>query len=85
MAECTGTPDCTTFDASNAAWFKIDQLGLSGPDAWFQADFMTNAALNMTIPADLKAGNYLLRSEVISLQLAQSQVRSLALYFFFHN
>jgi hypothetical protein len=39
MAECTGTPDCTTFDAANAKWFKIDEKGLKADGTtWYMDD-----------------------------------------------
>lgn len=39
MAECTGTTDCTTFDPTNAQWFKIDQIGEESAGKWYQAVF----------------------------------------------
>lgn len=36
MAECTGTT-CDKFDASQAKWFKIDEVGKEpGSDTWVQ-------------------------------------------------
>ena len=36
MAECTGTT-CDKFDASQAKWFKIDEVGKDpGNDTWVQ-------------------------------------------------
>ena len=40
LAECTGTDDCTTFDAANAKWFKIDQVDFeSDGKTWVQQRF----------------------------------------------
>jgi len=41
MAECTGVPDCTTFDAKDAQWFKIDQMGLqdASQGLWWHNEF----------------------------------------------
>ena len=41
LAECTGTPDCSTFNASDAQWFKIDQMGLkdAASGTWWHQNF----------------------------------------------
>ncbi|KZV75252.1 lytic polysaccharide monooxygenase [Peniophora sp. CONT] len=70
MAECTGVDDCTTFDASNAKWFKIDEQGLSGSKWPAMESLFNGQPVKFTIPENLKKGNYLLRSEVIALHRA---------------
>ncbi|KAJ1719655.1 hypothetical protein LPJ53_005623 [Coemansia erecta] len=51
-------------------WFKIAQDGYSN-DQWCVSKLIANNGIqNVTIPENLKAGNYLLRAEVIGLQLA---------------
>jgi cellulase len=78
MARC---PDegCEGFDGSGAVWFKIAQYGLDpsvpnleGP--WLQWAAICNVDNNnsspgfiVTIPKNLKAGNYSIRHEVIML------------------
>ncbi|KZV75253.1 lytic polysaccharide monooxygenase [Peniophora sp. CONT] len=75
LAECTGTPDCSTFDASKAQWMKIDQLGLSdaASGTWWHQNFFDGKPLSVTLPSDLKAGNYLFRNEIIALHTATSE------------
>lgn len=45
LAECTGTPDCSTFNASDAQWFKIDQMGLkdAASGTWWHQNFCTSS------------------------------------------
>jgi hypothetical protein len=87
MAKCDGS--CSTYDSSNAEWFKISELGLEADGStWYQASLSqycsyfvllalmrsaaSRAPVNVTIPSTLAPGNYLLRAEIISLQLAMS-------------
>ncbi|KAI0033877.1 glycoside hydrolase, partial [Vararia minispora EC-137] len=73
MAACAGTSDCTTFDPSNAAWFKIDEIGqYPNRSGWWQAVFMSGQSLSVTLPNNLPTGHYLLRSEIIALHNAVS-------------
>ncbi|KAI0033873.1 glycoside hydrolase family 61 protein, partial [Vararia minispora EC-137] len=71
MAACTGAADCASFNASNAQWFKIDQLGLQDAQSglWWHNEFMQGRSLSMSIPENIAPGNYLLRSEIIALHL----------------
>ncbi|KAI0072595.1 hypothetical protein K474DRAFT_362074 [Panus rudis PR-1116 ss-1] len=71
MAECTGTT-CDKFDASKAKWFKIHQLGKKDATGWYQDDLHQNKPLIIPIPENLKAGNYLVRTEILALHTAQS-------------
>lgn len=71
MAQCDGS--CSTYDSTNAEWFKISELGLEADGStWYQANLNSRAPANVTIPNTLAPGNYLLRSEIISLQLAMT-------------
>ncbi|KAJ6551904.1 glycosyl hydrolase family 61-domain-containing protein [Mycena capillaripes] len=73
MASC-GSTDCTTFDSTQAKWFKIAQVGRIPGDSdgsWFQSlIFDTNAPANVTLPANIAPGAYLIRHEIIALHLA---------------
>jgi len=72
MASC-GSNDCSNFDASTAKWFKIEQSGVQPDGTWAQAALMTaGASFSLTLPTNLKPGGYMLRHEIISLQLAMS-------------
>ncbi|CAK5284788.1 unnamed protein product [Mycena citricolor] len=72
MASC-GSTSCKDFDATGAKWFKIYEAGLDpSTGTWFQANLDNGSPINVTIPANLKAGNYLLRTEVVALHTAQS-------------
>ncbi|KAH7890298.1 glycoside hydrolase family 61 protein [Phlebopus sp. FC_14] len=71
MTKCSGS--CSSYDSSNAEWFKISQLGPEPDDTtWYQANIMAGQPANVTIPSSIASGGYLLRSELISLQLAVS-------------
>ncbi|RDL38395.1 Uncharacterized protein BP5553_02735 [Venustampulla echinocandica] len=75
MARCPGDT-CQSFDGKGAVWFKIAQYGLApgavnlrGP--WLQASMLEGenaTGFQVTIPKDLRPGNYLIRHEVINLQ-----------------
>jgi hypothetical protein len=71
MASCGGN-DCSQFDASKAEWFKIEQSGVQSDGTWEQASLMQGTPFSLTLPENLKPGGYLLRNEIISLQLAMS-------------
>ncbi|KAI0665584.1 glycosyl hydrolase family 61-domain-containing protein [Trametes maxima] len=73
MAECKGVP-CNEFNATEGDWFKIAELGQKNDSTheWYQKDLTEGKPYNATIPKNLKAGPYLLRSEIISLQIATS-------------
>lgn len=72
MTKCDGS--CSTYNSTNSEWFKISELGLEADgNTWYQANLNSRAPANVTIPNTLAPGNYLLRSEIISLQLAMSQ------------
>jgi len=71
MASC-GSASCSQFDASNAMWFKIQQVGRDA-SGWAQAQLNTGAPATLSLPSNLAPGNYLLRHEIIALQNAVSQ------------
>ncbi|KAG2065296.1 hypothetical protein BDR04DRAFT_183722 [Suillus decipiens] len=71
MTKCDGF--CSTYNSTNAKWFKISELGLEADGStWYQANLMSGVPANVTIPNTLAPGNYLLRSEVISLHDAMT-------------
>jgi len=79
MTECPG--DCASMSpatASQASWFKIDEAGLLsgtvGKGEWGGAKMVAdNSSWTSTIPPSLKAGNYLLRHEMIALHSPPAQ------------
>jgi len=71
MASCGSTP-CNSFDSQNAQWFKIDQLGQQENGTWVQQDVMNGTPANVTIPSNIAPGNYIVRHEILALQLAVS-------------
>ncbi|KAK7031812.1 glycosyl hydrolase family 61-domain-containing protein [Favolaschia claudopus] len=72
LASC-GSGSCADFDASKAKWFKIDEQGQLADGTWAQAKLDTGAPASVTLPSNLKAGNYLVRNELIALHTAQSE------------
>jgi hypothetical protein len=76
LAACNG--DCTTTDKQQLRWFKIAELGqisygVGGGKTGVWADDRLRAeggAWSVTIPSSIKAGNYVLRHEIIALHSA---------------
>ncbi|KAI0645728.1 glycosyl hydrolase family 61-domain-containing protein [Trametes meyenii] len=65
MASCNG--NCENFATSNAKWFKIDQAGYSD-GKWAATKLIENGfKWTSTIPSELKAGEYLVRHEIVAL------------------
>ncbi|KAK0200028.1 glycoside hydrolase family 61 protein [Desarmillaria ectypa] len=57
---------------TNAVWFKVDEAGYEN-GKWAATDIMINEQNNVwhwTIPSGLKAGQYLVRHEIIALHAA---------------
>jgi len=74
MASC-GSVGCANFDSANAEFFKISELGKKADGStWFMSDLNAglNATTSATIPTNLPAGEYILRHELIALQLGMS-------------
>ncbi|KAJ7919688.1 glycosyl hydrolase family 61-domain-containing protein [Mycena leptocephala] len=71
LANC-GAESCADFDTGEARWFKIAEQGLEEDGSWAQAKLDDGSPARVTLPADLKAGNYLLRYEIVALHTAQS-------------
>lgn len=71
MANCNG--DCDSFDGSGNSWFKISSEGLIDASKFFWASDKLIQAGNswtQTIPANIQAGNYLMRLELLALHSA---------------
>jgi hypothetical protein len=67
LAACNG--DCETASKDSLRWFKIDGAGYDSTTGLWAADALRangNSWL-VQIPSDLKAGNYVLRHEIIAL------------------
>lgn len=68
--------DPTTVDKTTLEWIKIDEAGLisgSNPGTWASDNLISNNfAYDITIPSTLKAGNYVLRHEIIALHGAEN-------------
>ena len=73
MAPC-GSGGCATYNSTDAEFFKISQLGQDSNGQWAMANLTTgaNATLAVTLPTDLPAGEYLIRHELIAMQLGMS-------------
>lgn len=71
MTSCGSTP-CSEYNSSLSKWFKIQQVGLVDANTWAQAAVMNGATANVTLPATLAPGNYIIRHEIIALHLAES-------------
>ncbi|KAJ7459858.1 glycoside hydrolase family 61 protein [Mycena latifolia] len=72
LASC-GSQPCSQFDASQAMWFKIQQVGRDSTGKWAQAQLNSGASASLALPSNLAGGNYLLRHEIIALQNGVSE------------
>ncbi|KAI9644402.1 hypothetical protein NHQ30_007759 [Ciborinia camelliae] len=75
LANCNG--DCSTVDKTKLEFFKIDAVGLiddsSVPGTWASDKLIANNnTWTSTIPADLAAGKYVVRHEIIALHGAEA-------------
>jgi hypothetical protein len=71
---CPG--DIKSCDGSGNHWFKIDQMGMTAPplsgNNWGTAVVYKKLAWTSTLPKNLKAGNYLIRHELIAQHQANN-------------
>lgn len=73
LAACDG--DCSSADPGSLNFFKIDEAGLvdgsAAPGTYASDDLIAAGnSWTVTIPSNLKAGNYVLRHEIIALHSA---------------
>jgi len=77
MASCGSQPcNSTSFNATSASWFKIQEQGRvpgSTDNTWFMSFMNSGAPANVTIPSNIAPGNYIIRHELIALQIAQTE------------
>jgi len=71
MASC-GSTTCDQFESADAEWFKINEVGKNGSSTWTQAELMNGTPYTMNLPSNIAPGQYLVRHEIIALQLATS-------------
>ncbi|KAL1709734.1 glycoside hydrolase family 61 protein, partial [Schizophyllum commune] len=65
--------DITAWEpGTDAVWFKVDELGKTSDGKWAATDILSenNSIYTFTIPASLKAGQYIIRHEIIALHSA---------------
>ncbi|KXN84814.1 Polysaccharide monooxygenase Cel61a [Leucoagaricus sp. SymC.cos] len=57
---------------TSAVWFKVDQMGKDSSGKWAATDILpaNNNIWTFTIPKNLKAGQYIIRHEIIALHAA---------------
>jgi hypothetical protein len=76
LANCNG--DCTTVDKTKLKWFKIAErgqislgAGVGAPGVWAADELIAaDGYWPVKIPASIKAGNYILRHEILALHSA---------------
>jgi len=71
MTSCGSTP-CSQYNSSQSKWFKIAQVGQVSSGVWAQQAVMEGSPANVTLPSTLAPGNYIIRHEILGLQLAVS-------------
>lgn len=69
--------ECTSLSSSSLKWSKISQAGYisgSAPGTWVTDQLITsgNFTVSTTVPKNLKAGNYVIRHEIIALHGGQN-------------
>jgi hypothetical protein len=66
--------DFPSVDKNSLNWFKVKEGGLvsgSNPGTWATDELMANNLTDsVTVPLSLKAGNYVVRHEIIALHSA---------------
>ncbi|CAG8952224.1 hypothetical protein HYFRA_00000964 [Hymenoscyphus fraxineus] len=77
LADCKG--DCTTVDKTSLEFFKISEAGLidgtTKPQKWAATELIAQGnKWEITIPANVKPGQYVLRHEIIALFGAGNQL-----------
>ncbi|KAF8587532.1 lytic polysaccharide monooxygenase [Ramaria rubella] len=74
MSTC-GNTTCDQFDAINAKWFKISEVGQipNNLSQWAQQDLFDGNTTSVTLPQNLASGDYLLRHEIIALHLGNEE------------
>ncbi|OBZ72745.1 Cellulose-growth-specific protein [Grifola frondosa] len=72
MASC-GSTTCDQFDAANAQWFKIAEVGKDSNGTWAQQQLFDGQAVSVGLPSNIAAGNYLIRHEIIALHTAMTE------------
>ena len=74
MYKCSG--DFKSCDGASKGWFKIDQMGMTAPPlsgtSWGNNKVLTQKKWTSKIPAQLMAGNYLVRHELLALHQANA-------------
>jgi hypothetical protein len=70
MAACNGP--CNKFNAANAQWFKIDQVGKRNDGTWFQNDLKNGKMVGVTLPSNIAPGEYLVQHTVLALHIASN-------------
>lgn len=76
MSYMTKVPEGQTadkFNPSSAQWFKVAQDGIGSNGKWAQAALMTGAFHSVQIPKNIPSGQYIFRSEIIALHLADKK------------
>ncbi|KAL0069313.1 hypothetical protein AAF712_003678 [Marasmius tenuissimus] len=72
MASC-GDKACNEFNPSDAKWFKIMESGMLPDGKWEQAKLKNGGTIHAIIPKNLAPGNYMVRTEMIALHLADKE------------
>lgn len=67
LANCNGP--CETVNKNNLRFFKIDGAGLTTPPSTYAGDVLIQNSdqWSVRIPANIRAGNYVLRHEILAL------------------
>lgn len=65
--------DCTTLTPGALRWSKISQAAIVTPGTWVTDNLIKNSfKVSTVLPAKLKAGNYVIRHEIIALHGGQN-------------
>ncbi|KAJ7852185.1 glycosyl hydrolase family 61-domain-containing protein [Mycena olivaceomarginata] len=70
LAACD-TPCAGFKPTQKTQWFKISEQGTQSNGSWMQQQLYNGFPVNVSLPVNLKPGNYLLCHDVIALHMAQ--------------
>ncbi|KAG9112163.1 hypothetical protein FRC07_007987, partial [Ceratobasidium sp. 392] len=75
LAQVPAGQTADKFDTKATKFFKVDQTGQTGGagSGWVQASIKDGKTYSLTLPANLPAGDYIMRHELIALHFAEKK------------
>lgn len=70
LGSCSG--NCKNRNVNQIDFFKIDEDGVHDDGTWVSEDLADVGTYTVTVPPNIKAGNYMLRHEFVNLEKANA-------------